>query len=124
MKANYNKAMKSWFNLPKKEQEAIRNMLAEEFNKQVEAAINHEEAEMQKIWLKYACIALHDIFGFGESRCLSFLGTWRRIYKKNSKFKDKAEQDAWIGERIDKIFKSGYPSEFIDSFEGSRGDKP
>lgn len=121
MKANI---PKSWFSLPKKEQEAIKNMLAEEFNKKLNEVINHEEAEMQKIWLKYACIALHEVFGFGENRCLSFLGTWRRIYKTNSKFKTDAEQNAWIDERIDKIFKGGYPSKFIDSFEGSRGDKP
>lgn len=124
MKANYNKAEKSWFNLPKSEQEAIKNMLAEEFNKQLNEAINREEAQMQKVWLKYGCIASNIAHGHGEMRCLSWLGTWRRIYKTNSKFKTEEEQKAWIDERINKIFKSGYPSEFIDSFEESRSEKP
>ena len=117
MKANI---PRSWFSLPKREQEVIKDMLTE----RMEQMVNHEEAEMQKVWLKYACIALHEVFGFGESRLLSFLGTWRRIYKTNSKFTTKEEQAAWIDERINKIFKDGYPSEFIDSFEGSRSGKP
>lgn len=113
MKANI---PRSWFSLPKKEQEIIKDMLTE----QMEQQINHEEAEMQKIWLKYACIVLNEVFGFGERRCLSFLGTWRRIYKTNSKFKTEEEQAAWIDERINKIFKDGYPTEFIDKFEEAK----
>ena len=116
MKANL---PRSWNTLPKREQEAIKAMLSE----RMEQLVNAEEAQMQKIWLKYACIALHEVFGFGEARLLSFLGTWRRIYKTNSKFKSEAEQSAWIDERINKIFKNGYPSEFIDSFEDSRSEK-
>ena len=112
MKANIPRSFNS---LPKKEQEAIKEMLSE----RLEQIVNQEEAKMQKIWLKYACIALHEVFGFGEARCLSFLGTWRRIYKTNSKFKTEEEQTAWIDERINKIFKDGYPSKFIDSFEDS-----
>ena len=116
MKANL---PRSWFSLPAREQEAIKAMLSE----RMEQLVNAEEAKMQKIWLKYACIALHEVFGFGEARLLSFLGTWRRIYKTNSKFKTEEEQTAWIDERINKIFKGGYPTEFIDSFEDSKSKR-
>ena len=115
MNANYDRkrALRSWHNLPKYEQESIKSMLTEEFYK----ALNHEEAKLQKIWLKYGCIANNIAHGHGERRCSSWLGTWRRIYKTNSKFKTEEEQTAWIDERINKIFKHGYPSEFIDKFE-------
>lgn len=110
MKANI---PKSYNSLPESEKRKITEMVSE----RVLEIVDHEEAQMQKIWLKLACIVLHDGFGFGEQRLLTFLGNWKRIYKKNAKCKTDAEQSAWIGEQIDRIFKDGYPTEFIDKFE-------
>jgi hypothetical protein len=123
MQANYSKAMKSWFNLPKREQEAIRNMLAEEFNKQLNVSLDHEQAEAQKVWLKLMCIAANRADKYGELRCLRLLGNWKWVYKQIAKCKTSEERDAWIDSRINKIFrKSGYPQGFIDNLEGKGGN--
>ena len=111
MKANIPKSFQS---LPPREKQIIQKMMEETVSDQ----IDKEEAKLQKIWLQFACIVLHEAFGFGERRCVTFLGNWKRIYRQNAKFKTEEEQTAWIDERINKIFPDGYPSEFIDSLEG------
>lgn len=52
----------------------------------------------------------------------TFLGNWKRMYKRMSKISYKEEQDAFLKTEMDKIFgEDGYPYEFIDSLE-KRGD--
>lgn len=115
MKAN---VRRSYLSLPPKEKAAIDQALV----KWAEDKVNHEEAELQKIWLQMACIVLHDAFGFGHMRCLTFLGNWKRMYKRMTKISSKEEQDAFLKTEMDKIFgEDGYPYEFIDSLE-KRGD--
>jgi hypothetical protein len=78
----------------------------------------HEEAELQKRWLQFACIALHKNFGFGKKRCLLFLANWREMYRINSRLGSEAEQSEYLAGEIDKIFgKGGYPKEYIDKLE-------
>lgn len=110
MKANIPRAYNS---LPSKEKDLIATMMA----KQIGEIVDKEEAEMQKIWLKMACIILHEGFGFGKQRCLTFIGNWKRIYKTNAKFKNSEEQSAWLDERINKIFNGDYPTTFINKME-------
>jgi hypothetical protein len=115
MKAN---VRKSYLNLPPKQKEAIDKAIV----KYIEDQVNHEEAELQKIWLQMACIVLHEAFGFGKMRCFTFLGNWKRMYKRMSKIANKEEQDAFLKSEMDKIFGvEGYPYGFIDSLE-KRGD--
>ena len=111
MKAN---VPRSYLNLPPKEKKAIDQVLV----KWAEDQVNHEEAELQKIWLQMACIVLHEAFGFGQRRCLTFLGNWKRMYRRIAKIATKEEQDAFLKAEMDKIFgEGGYPYEFIDSLE-------
>jgi hypothetical protein len=49
---------RSWLTLPKREKDAITKA-ATQF---IEDKVNHEEAELQKIWIQFACIVLHDAF--------------------------------------------------------------
>ena len=78
----------------------------------------HEQAELQKIWLKMACIVLHKNFGFGKDRCLLFLANWREIYRLNSRLEGKEEQEKFLAGEIESIFgNDGYPSEYIDKLE-------
>ena len=112
MKANI---PKSWLSLPEREKKAISKMVEEEINK----TVDHEEAELQKIWIQFACIILHDAFGFGAQRLTVFLGNWKRIYNKNKKFSCEEEQTEFLRKEIESIFGvGGYPSEWIDSLEG------
>ena len=105
---------KSWDRLPKHEKDIINRVMADEVVKQVV----HEQAELQKIWLKMACIVLHRNFGFGRKRCMLFLANWREMYRQNSKIEGKAEQERFLAGEIDKIFrKEGYPTEYVDKLE-------
>lgn len=105
---------KSWHQLPQSEKDKINEAMTQEVIKQV----CHEQAELQKIWLKMACIVLHRTFGFGRKRCLLFLANWREMYRLNSKIEGKAEQERFLAEEIDKIFrKEGYPKEYVDKLE-------
>ena len=105
---------KSFNALPPREKEIINEVMTAEVVKQV----CHEQAELQKIWLKMACIVLHNNFGFGKKRCLLFLANWREMYRQNSRIEGKAEQESFLAGEIDKIFgKSGYPTEYVDKLE-------
>lgn len=105
---------KSWYRLPKHEKDIINRVMTDEVVKQV----CHEQAELQKIWLKMACIVLHRNFGFGRKRCMLFLANWREMYRQNSRLEGREDQERFLSEEIDKIFgKGNYPYEYIDKLE-------
>lgn len=108
MKANI---PKSFLSLPQKEKEIISNLV----EKQINETVDKEEAEIQRIWLQYACIVLHDAFGFGKDRLMMFLGNWKKIYRKNSSFKNDIEQQQFLDSKIKKVFKDDYPDDFVKS---------
>lgn len=102
---------KSWEMLPQREKQIISDIMA----KKVDDTINAEEDIIQKIWLQWACLVLHETFGFGRDRCMMFLGAWKRMYRKNRTFKTDKEQQKFVEEKINKIFKNEYPQDFINS---------
>lgn len=111
MKANL---PRSWLSLPKKEKDIISNVLQDEINK----AVDHEEAEIQKVWLQMACIILHNALGRDKDECLIFLGNWKRLYHVIGKCKTNEERDEYLKSEMEKIFGlDGYPSEWVDSLE-------
>jgi hypothetical protein len=108
MKANI---PKSYLHLPDREKKIISDLMA----KQVNDTIDAEEDLIQKVWLQWACIVLHEAFGFGKHRCMMFLGSWKRMYRKNRTFKTDLEQQKFLEAKINKIFKNEYPSDFVNS---------
>lgn len=113
MKSNY-KSNRSYLRLPPKEKAAIDNVITEYITDQ----LNREEAELQKIWIKLACIVLHDAFGFGKQRLTTFIGNWKRIYRRNKKINGYDEQTEFLKSEMDRIFGEGEcPNEFIDKLE-------
>lgn len=105
---------KSFLNLPEREKQIIN----EELTKEVIKQLTHNEAEMQKIWLQFACIVLNRCFGFGRKRLLLFLANWEEMYRINSHMDGQEERDKYINEKIDRIFgKNGYPRAYIDKLE-------
>lgn len=105
---------KSFLNLPPSEKDAINRAMTDKVVNQVV----QEQAQLQKIWLKMACIVLNRNFGFGRKRLLIFLGVWREMYRINSKLGNEAEQTAYLTAELNKIFgEGGYPSEYIDKLE-------
>ena len=106
MKANLGK---SFSQLRKSEQDRIL--------KQMEDTMDEELCQAQFIWIKMACAILHTL-GHPESEILQFLGSWKMMYRANSRFKDKAEQDAFLDRRMNEIFgEGGFPEEFMLSLK-------
>ena len=100
---------KSFSQLRKSEQDRIL--------KQMEDAMDNELCEAQFIWIKMACCILHDM-GKTESDITQFIGGWKRLYRANSRFKTKAEQDAFLDPRMEEIFgPGGFPEEFMQSLK-------
>lgn len=105
---------KSFLNLPQREKDIINETMTEEVQKQVDKNM----AELQKLWLQFACIVLNRNFGFGKERCTLFLANWREVYRHNNKIPTKAEQTEYLAEEMNKIFgEGGYPKEFIEKLE-------
>ena len=105
---------KSFLNLPPSEKEIINR----EMTKEVQKQLCHEEAELQKTWLKFACLVLNKNFGFGKQRCLMFLANWREMYRINNQLKTKEEQLEYLNAELAQIFgEEGYPTAFIDKLE-------
>lgn len=102
---------KSWEQLPQREKKIITDLMQQTVND----TIDREEHLIQKIWLQWACLVLHDSFGFDKDQCLIFLGSWKRMYRKNRTFKDDTEQQKFLNERINYIFDNQYPQDFVDS---------
>ena len=104
MKANLPKAFNQ---LSKNEQDRIM--------KQFELTLDDTLCDAQIIWIKMACCILHDI-GLTESQITNFVGLWNMMYRRNSRFKDKGAQDAFLNAKMAKIFgEEGFPEEFVQS---------
>lgn len=105
---------KSWHQLPQSEKDLINKAMTE---KAYEIA-DDQLAETQDIWIKLACILLHETFGFGEQRLCRFIAAWNRIYRRNARLQTKAEQTAWLAEEMKKCFPTcGFPQIRIDEIK-------
>lgn len=108
------KTPKAFRQLSKGDQTRIKELATEEAMK----IVLHEEAELQKIWLQFACIVLNKYFGFGRKRLMIFLGNWREMYRINSKLDSRDAQAEYLTAEIERIFrKEGYPYEYVDKLE-------
>ena len=129
MKANYKqpkiKTPRGWKKLTESEREELTRWQHETINELTTINVDHEEAELQKIWLQLACIVLHQQKDpWGKMRCMFFLKGWKKVYRIIGQFKTAEERDAWLKSEMEKIFgKDGYPAAWVDSLEnGGRSD--
>lgn len=125
MKSNYRepkvKPPRAWNRLRESERQEIVDYMRECLEELVRVNLDHEEAELQKTWLKMMCIANHDILKIGKIRAIRVLHRWKRLYYIVSKLKTKVERDAYLDTELEKIFgKDGYPNEWVDSLEQER----
>lgn len=116
------KPPRAWLRLREDERQSIIEYVRECLDELVRVNLDHEEAELQKTWLKMMCIANHDVLKVGKIRAIRVLYRWKRLYHIVSKLKTNAERDAYLNRELEKIFgKGGYPDEWVDSLEeGSR----
>lgn len=125
MKANYRepkvKPPRVWKRLREDERQAIVEYQRECLDELVRVNLDHEEAELQKTWLKMMCIANHDVLKVGKIRAIRVLARWKRLYHIVGKLKTTADRDAYLNAELEKIFgKDGYPEEWVDSLEQER----
>ena len=102
---------KSWEQLPQREKKVITDLMQQTVND----TIDREEDLIQKVWLQWACIILHDDLGLTVDQCMMFLGDWKKMYRKNRTFKDDKEQQDYLDERLKTIFPDGFPFDFVNS---------
>lgn len=107
------RTLKPWQALPKKQKDAILEMVEQKINE----GVDREEAQLQKAWLQMACILVHKL-GHDKDDCMMFLGGWKRLYHTIGKCKTNEERDAYLKTEMEKIFgEGGYPYEWVDSLE-------
>ena len=105
---------KSWHRLPQSEKDLINKAKTEEAYK----IADRQLAETQEIWIKLACILLHDFHDFDEDEMLQFIAGWKRIYRRNERIETKEEQTAWLNEEMKKCFPTcGFPQIRIDELK-------
>lgn len=79
--------------------------------------LDEELCQAQFIWLKMACIILHDM-GISADDIILFIGGWKRMYRANSRCQHKSDQDAFLEPRLKAIFgEGGFPEEFMQSLK-------
>lgn len=111
MKANM---PRSWYSLPKAERESLQKVMTN----MVYDKVDEEQANLQEVWIKLACIVLHDVFGMGETRLLRFVAAWKRIYRKNERTGCEEKQTEWLASEMARCFpKGGFPQERIDELK-------
>lgn len=125
MRSNYKeskvKPPRVWFRLRESERQEINDYLRECLEDLVRVNLDHEEAELQKTWLKMMCIANHDVLKVGKIRAIRVLHRWKRLYHIISKYNTTEERDAYLNAELVKIFGvGGYPAEWVDSLEKER----
>ena len=83
----------------------------------MEAAMDEELCQAQFVWIKMACAVLNNI-GIDEGQITQFIGGWKMMYRANSRFKEKSDQDKFLDGKMTEIFgEGGFPEEFMQSFK-------
>ena len=100
---------KSFLSLPQAEKDAINRVCTIE----IENRINAEYAKLQKLWIKYGVIVLHDYLGMSAEDCLLYLANWHEVYRQNSKLPDHKAQSEYIDGKMANIFGD---TKFVDNY--------
>lgn len=106
---------KSWERLPQSQKEVIadsmKQMLMEQEDKDMRIMLD--------LYIKMACVVLHDAFGFGEKRLNMFLGNHKRLFHRQHKMVMDGTQVEYLNKRMSEIFKKdGFPQSFFDNMLG------
>ena len=110
---------KAYENLPKQQQEAIKQYIVEVATEAAKKQEEHDCRLILDIYMKMVCCVLHDAFGFGEKRLNYFIGNHKRLLARQNRLVEKGVQLEYLDKRMTEIFKKdGFPQEFIDSVIG------
>jgi hypothetical protein len=96
---------RGFLDLPKREQEAIKQELTEQYY----GRLDEELKQTQVTWIKLQCYVL-DKAGLTEEQILWAIVEWKRAYAKNRRFKTNEARDKWLDGEMKRIFKTcGFP---------------
>ena len=105
---------KSYLNLPKRERDAIDNLVAEE----VDRMLSEEEVVLFTQYTKMMCIVLHDCFGFGDSRLHCAIGNFKSLKRKYRNVSTAQEVNAILDKEMERIFKKNkFPQDYVERLQ-------
>lgn len=94
-------------------------LLNEEINARLDIQAQYDDIE--KLFLKYVMVVLHEGFGFGRGRCMRFLASWKMIGRRMLKFSSGKKQSKWMDERLG--WFRDYPDKWVENMiEESKGE--
>ena len=110
---------KPYDQLPDKDKEKIRAFIRQVALEAAEVEIQRIARIMLDIYMKMACVMLHDGFGFGKKRLRMFLAGHKRVFARQFKLVERGEQLKYLNGRMTEIFKKdGFPQDFVDDLLG------
>lgn len=110
---------KPWEKLSPRDQEKLKAFTREVALEAAERQIEIDGRIMLDIYMKMACLVLHDAFGFGERRLTRYIGNHKRLFHRQAKLVSRGEQLQYLDQRMAEIFKkSGFPQKFVDDMLG------
>lgn len=110
---------KPWNKLSTADQEKLKAFTREVALEAAEKQIEIDGRIMLDIYIKMACLVLHDAFGFGEKRLRLYIANHKRIFSRQVKLVQRGEQLEYLNRRMSEIFrKDGFPQKFIDDLLG------
>lgn len=113
------KIPKSYKQLSHTEQQDLKKFTQEVALEAAEMMLEKDSRVMLDIYMKMACLVLHDAFGFGEKRLTMFIGNHKRLFHRQAKLVQRGEQLQYLNDRMAQIFrKDGFPQKFIDDLLG------
>lgn len=105
---------KSYLNLPKREKEAIENLVAGE----VDRMLTEEEVILFTQYTKMMCIVLHDYFGFGENRLYRVIGNFKSLKRRYRNVSTAQEIMPTLDKELERIFrKSEFPQDYVERLQ-------
>ena len=113
------KIPKSYKQLSHTDQKELKQFTQDVALEAAEKMLERDARIMLDIYMKMACLVLHDAFGFGERRLVRYIGNHKRLFHRQAKLVQRGEQLQYLNERMAQIFKKdGFPQKFIDDLLG------
>lgn len=113
------KIPKSYKQLSHTDQQDLKKFAQDVALEAAEMMLEKDSRVMLDIYMKMACLVLHDAFGFGEKRLTMFIGNHKRLFHRQAKLVARGEQLQYLNDRMAQIFrKDGFPQKFIDDLLG------
>ena len=110
---------KSYKQLSHTDQQDLKKFTQEVALEAAEAMLEKDARVMLDIYMKMACLVLHDAFGFGEKRLRMYIGNHKRLFERQVKLVQRGEQLEYLNKRMAEIFKKdGFPQNFVDDLLG------